>query len=390
MNAFEIEPLLPSNPDNDLEDLAVDLIEKASRLAASLDHKVQKSIGALVRSMNCYYSNLIEGHNTHPRDIERALANDYSSDLNKRTLQFEASAHIELQQKIDFQKDLAIHPTQKEYIMWLHKEFCSMLPEELLFVENPSTREQKKVVPGVFRDGPVQVGRHIPPSADEINMYLARFEEGYSPTKLNRIQRIIAIAASHHRLLWIHPFYDGNGRVVRLMSHAMLIRANIGSCLWSVSRGLARKAIEYKQKLQAADSPRQGDLDGRGARSEKELVEFCKFFLATCIDQIDFMETLIQPTELLRRMKLYVDDEVEAGRLPNRSLAILKEAFLMGEVERGKAAELTGYQERRARQVLSTLLQKGLLVSQGPRAPVRLGFPLDVVERWFPNLYPVE
>lgn len=390
MKAFEIEPLLPSTPDNELEDLAVDLIEKASRLAASMDHKVQKSIGALVRSMNCYYSNLIEGHNTHPRDIERALANDYSSDPKKRTLQLEANAHIELQQKIDSQNDLPIPPTQKEYITWLHKEFCSMLPDELLIVVNPDTGKQKKVIPGVFRDGPVQVGRYIPPSADEINLYLARFEEGYNPIKLNRIQRIIAIAASHHRLLWIHPFYDGNGRVVRLMSHAMLIRANVGSCLWSVSRGLARKATEYKQKLQAADSPRQGDLDGRGARSEKQLIEFCKFFLATCIDQINFMEALIQPSELLRRMKLYVDDEAEAGRLPNRSLAILKEAFLMGEVERGKAAELTGYQERRARQVLSALLQKGLLVSQGPRAPVRLGFPLDVVERWFPSLYPVE
>ena len=174
------------------------------------------------------------------------------------------------------------------------------------------------------------------------------------------------------------------------MSHAMLVRANVGNCLWSVSRGLARKSKKYKELLQAADLPREGDLDGRGARSEKHLVEFCKFFLSICIDQIEFMESLIQPTELLRRMKLYVDDEVEAGRLPNRSMSILREALLMGEVERGRASELTGYQERRARQVLSELLKCGLLVSQGPRAPVALAFPLNVVERWFPNLYPID
>ena len=71
--------------------------------------------------MNCYYSNLIEGHDTHPHDIERALIQaDYSIDPAKRALQYEAVAHIEVQQ-------------------------------------------------------------------------------------------IIGLGAAHHRLLWIHPFFDGNG-----------------------------------------------------------------------------------------------------------------------------------------------------------------------------------
>ena len=47
--------------------------------------------------MNCYYSNLIEGHDTHPIDIERALKNDYSQDAHKRDLQLEAKAHIAVQ-----------------------------------------------------------------------------------------------------------------------------------------------------------------------------------------------------------------------------------------------------------------------------------------------------
>jgi hypothetical protein len=102
------------------------------------------------------------------------------------------------------------------------------------------------------------------------------------------------------------------------------------------------------------------------------------------------MESLLQPGELLRRIKLYSDDEEAAGRLPPRSMALLREALLTGQVERGRAPEITGYQERRGREILSTLLKKGLLVSKGPRAPVRLGFPLDVVERWFPKLYPVD
>jgi len=78
------------------------------------------------------------------------------------------------------------------------------------------------------------------------------------------LRKIIGVAASHHRLLWIHPFIDGNGRVTRLLSHALLRELDVGSELWSVSRGLARRVAEYKSSLQAADEPRRGDLDGRG------------------------------------------------------------------------------------------------------------------------------
>lgn len=218
---------------------------------------------------------------------------------------------------------------------------------------------------------------------------MRRFERAYDIRQLSTVKTIVAIAASHHRFLWIHPFYDGNGRVARLMAHAMLLHCGVGSSIWSVARGLARNATEYKARLMAADEPRHGDYDGRGAMSGKQLEEFCTFFLRVSIDQVEFMGSLLQPGELLRRMKLYCDDEVAAGRLPNQSMALLREALLMGKFERGRAPEITGYQERRAREILATLLKKGLLVPTGPRAPVRLGFPLDVVERWFPTLYPV-
>jgi Fic family protein len=236
----------------------------------------------------------------------------------------------------------------------------------------------------------VVVGRHVPPPHADLPRFLARFEEAYRPEQLSATRRIIAVAAAHHRLLWMHPFFDGNGRVARLVAHATLLRAGVGSSLWSVARGLARNVELYKTRLMQADEPRHGDLDGRGALSTLRLREFCEFFLETCIDQITFMESLLQPGELLRRMKLYVDDEVSAGRLPKGSLALLREALLAGELPRGKAADLTGYQVRRGREILAELLNAGLLISQGPKAPVRLGFPTDVVERWFPRLFPTD
>ncbi len=169
-----MEPLLPPDGTGDLNDLAVDLVSKASSFAGMLNPVVSKSVGNLVRSMNCYYSNLIEGHDTTPREIERALAEDFSTEPKKRALQKEAVAHIAVQKMIDDGLAPDIHPISSEYGKWIHKEFCGRLPEELLWVENPDTGKKIKVIPGKHRDGTVTVGRHIPPLPENLDRFLSR------------------------------------------------------------------------------------------------------------------------------------------------------------------------------------------------------------------------
>ena len=274
------------------------------------------------------------------------------------------------------------------FLLWAHKAFCTRLPEALLWAAHPTTREKKPVVPGEIRNCEVMVGSHQPPSAKKLGHFLDRFEQAYNPQHLSQVQQVIAIAASHHRLAWIHPFLDGNGRVARLFSHAWLLNTSIGNSLWSVSRGLARNMEEYKARLMAADSSRKGDRDGRGNLSHEELINFCLFFLQTAIDQIDFMASLLDTDKLLTRINIHIQEEVALKRLPKTSFLLLREALLCGEFKRGKAATITGYQERKARTVLSTLLRKGYLVSDNERGPVRLGLPIEAVERWLPRLYP--
>jgi hypothetical protein len=172
------------------------------------------------------------------------------------------------------------------------------------------------------------------------------------------------------------------------MSHAMLLDLGVGSALWSVSRGLARRATDYKGLLMAADEPRKSDLDGRGALSQSAPIEVCLFFLETCLDQVRYMHELLQPSELQRRMELYARDEEDAGRLPKRSFALLREALLSGDLDRGRVPGLIDVSERTARRVVSALIDRRLLASETHRAPLRLGFPIDVIERWFPRLYP--
>jgi Fic family protein len=383
-----MEPMLPPLGNRELGELAFDLLARSQRLSELLHPVVRRSVGDLVCSMDCYYSNFIEGHYTHPRDIDRALAKDYSQEPKKRSLQQEAVAHIELQRLIDSGADPRVDPTSREYIVWLHRAFCERLPKDLLWVESPDGKKKAEVLPGILRDGKVRVGRHEPPDPENLERFLARFEEAYAPARLSRPERILAAAASHHRLLWIHPFYDGNGRVTRLMSYSLLLRLGIGSPLWSVARGLSRTVEDYKQLLHDADERRANDYDGRGTLSEKALIEFCRYFLKVCVDQVDYMTSLLQPAELLNRIRVLVAEEVAADRMKKGSFELLRTAVYEGEFDRGRAAAITGFGERKARMMLSHLVDRGLLRSDSPKGPVRLGFPHVIVDRWFPALYP--
>ena len=385
-----MEPMLVPEGDPDLHDLVFELIHKAASLAGQLRPAVQQEIGRLVRSMNCYYSNFIEGHQTHPRDIEKALAKDLSGDEKQRDLKEEAIAHITVQQRIDTGNDEQSWPTSEKYLQWLHREFCSQLPRTMLRVKAKDSGREVDVVPGEYRRDFVDVGHHVPPPPSEVPIFMNRFEQAYAPSHLSKIQKLLSVATAHHRLLWIHPFVDGNGRVARLMSHALLLKLGIGSSLWSVSRGLARNVDKYKEMLTVADSPRRHDSDGRGALSLEGLKSFSSFFLQICIDQIDFMASLLNPSEIIRRIEIYVKDEIAAKRLPKGSFEMLREAYYQGEVPRGRAPEITGYEERRARETVSVLVEKGLLLSKSHRAPLTLGFPIDILERWLPTLYPVD
>ncbi len=383
-----MEPLVPDEGARALEDEVVSLIAESNQLAGRIHPILRDTIGDLVRSMNCYYSNLIEGHDTHPRDIDRALADDFSSEPRKRELQKEAVAHIHVQKLIDTGLTPDAWPASAAYASWLHREFRSLLPPEMLWVTDNRTGERLPVVPGEWRKHDVEVGRHLPPEHGDLPRFMARFDRAYQSPTLSKLRQIQTVGAVHHRFLWIHPFLDGNGRVARLMSHALFKRLDIGTSLWSVARGLARNEARYKALLAQADAPREGDRDGRGNLTQRGLIEFCAFFLNAAVDQIRFMSGLLDPATLLRRIEIHIEEEIHAKHLARGSFAVLREAVIAGEVERSKVPSLTGYGERGARNVTASLVARGMLTASSHRAPLRLGFPADVVERWFPNLYP--
>jgi len=368
-----------------LTDLALDLAQKSSGFRRSLPERLLASLADLVRAMNCYYSNLIEGHDTHPVDIERALKNDYSKDARKRDLQLEAKAHIAVQKWIDG-GGITGRAVTSDGIREIHRRFCEELPDDLLWVEDQVTKERVRVVPGALRTRDVRVGQYIAISPGAVPRFMKRSEEVYGA--VNKTESILGAAAAHHRLAWIHPFVDGNGRVARLMSHAMLLNMLDTGAVWSVARGLARNVDAYKGHLAACDQPRRNDLDGRGNLSEEALAAFTDFFLRTCIDQVTFMEELMQPDRLRTRILLWAEEEIRLGTLPPKSGNILEALLYRGELPRADAAGAVGAGERHARRIVAALVERGVLAADGPRAPLRLVFPAALAARWMPGLFP--
>ena len=339
------------------------------------------ALADLVRAMNCYYSNLIEGHDTHPIDIERALKNDYSADPEKRNLQLEAKAHIAVQQWID-EGGIDGRAFTADGIREIHRRFCDLLPPDLLVSTLESTGETDAGHPRRLPHGRCP-GR--PPYPDQPRRHPALHEalrRGLHKTRQDRhdpCQRNARITG----LSWIHPFLDGNGRVMRLMSYAVLREALDTGGVWSIARGLARNVDEYKQHLAACDMPRRNDLDGRGHLSEEALAAFTAFFLRICIDQVKFMEELVQPDRLRTRILLWAEEEIRLDTLPPKAGNVLEALLYRGELPRADVPDLVGTGPRQAGRIVSALTETRcphVRINPRPAAPdlpCNTGLPLD-------------
>lgn len=390
----QIEPLLipASSPAyRRLIGLAQELSEANARLDASVHRDVARALADLVCAMNCYYSNLIEGHHTLPIEIDRAMQQDFANAPSQSDLQRLAFAHIKT---TEWAKpiDIAKHGIRK-FILDAHGQFCKNLPDDILTITMPDGKIMRMVA-GEIRANEVLVGTHVAPTFSSVNHFLARYEAVYLPVirqadedGLHKLEAVVAAMCAHHRLAWIHPFPDGNGRIARIVLDAMLKRSGIAAtALWSMSRGFAKTQKDYKLRLAEADMPRMGDLDGRGNLSEAKLAAFCEYGLKTAIDQVKFMSGVLALDSIEHRVHHYFSNMRTDLRAESAYLYL--EALARGGFERGEAQRITGLAERTARDVLSNLTKEGFLLSDTPKGRVRAGFPVKALGTFLPNLYP--
>jgi Fic family protein len=395
----ELGPFLPADKtlgESSLPDKALELSKRSAKLTGQLSPLTLATLEQYMSVINSYYSNLIEGNATRPHEIRAAQQGDYSNDPAKRDLQKESLGHIAVQQWLRDQNlnlDTIFSP---EFIKEIHLRFYQQIPEILWLIKDDQGNETEKVVPGTWRSRGVKVGQHIPPSAKDVDDLMAGFCETYHPQKYKGDRKLITIMAAHHRFAWIHPFTDGNGRVGRLLTDVVLKAVGLDSYgAWCLSRGLARSSDQYKRLLASADLPRQGDYDGRGALTEKGLVDFCDYMLNTAIDQVTYMSDLLDLTNLRTRMNSYViarnDFRVPGMKESLKSAAglVLHTAFIHGEIQRAQALELCAMPERSARRLLSQMKKEGLLSETSSKSPLRWKVPEHAEAWYFPGIAPL-
>ena len=393
-----LAPFIPSDKalgESLLPDKAVDLNKQSARLMGQVSELTLATLSQYMAVINSYYSNLIEGNATRPDEIRAAQREEYSDDSAKRDLQMESLAHIAVQQWLHEQSSDLDTIFSPEFIKELHLRFYQQVPESLSLIKNEKGDVVDKVVPGEWRTRPVNVGQHIATDHEDVNDLMERFCETYHPGKYQGDRKLIAIMAAHHRFAWIHPFIDGNGRVGRLFTDMALKAVGLDSYgAWCLSRGLAKSSTDYKTLLAAADAPRQGDLDGRGALTEKGLLSFCDYMLGTAIDQVSYISKLLDLNLLRKRIDGYVQarndfrvpDMTES--LKTNAALVLHTAFIHGELERAQALELCAMPERSARRLLSQLKSEGLLSETSSKSPLRWEIPEHAEAWYFPQLAP--
>ena len=383
----QFEPLMPSSPRQEALLAQAHALTKAALQLPRLGH-VTTSLRSLLRGMNSYYTNRIEGQHTRPYEIEQALRQDFSADPKLAARQRLALAHIEAEEKTETlyaNEGAAPSLYSADAVCTLHRLLFDQLP-----ASERITEQGEPIEPGALRNRNVRVGQHVAPVHESLPIFLNRWAHVYGTVRPGEAS-LLALAAAHQRLGWIHPFIDGNGRIMRLHTHAMLHALGYTQGVWSPLRGFARTVDRYYTLLAEADEHRRGDLDGRGNLSEQALCNWIGYVLEVCLDQVRFMTDMLNVNRMEERISacLVWEEQTRKSGVRREALRPLHYLFISGaEMERGEFRRMTGLGDRTAGSLLAALLTRGFLVSNSPQGKLRFGLPLHALRFYFPSLWP--
>ena len=389
--------LEPATPDfssallEEVESLVAEIGRLEGRISEGLGHVIRP----LFRAAHTHHSLYIEDRPSTLAELSAASAPLPPGPERDRDADLRAS--IELLHWLhdgDGRRLATTDPTSPALIRALHARYYNHLSPGARALRIADSGRVVDVNPGEWREEDVTVGTHVGPSPSDLESLMARWGERFDPLRAaNSAERLLLTVAGHHRLLYIHPFRDGNGRVARFAFDASLIAIGLdakGS--WTPSRGFARARTRYYDALMAADAERRHSTDGRGARSMEGLVRWTRFVLDVIRDQVRFIDALLEPRALHARVRtaLHATFESTVAKRASATRLVLA-AWELGPLSRGALVEASGVPDRSARRIIAELLAAGWLrASTGPDArtsPVVGGLPLNRAPIVFPDLF---
>lgn len=407
-NPYQLAPALPVGEDlEDLRDLASDVITGAIGLEAKLAPETAEALGERLRILNSLFSNQIEGYDTTYSGIVDRLGQAQQDPVGlsisggKYAVELGA-AHVKAEAELV--RLLAQHPrcnvSHPDFIRDIHLKFYSELPPELQYTHSPGGFARYPVKPGEFRDAPVYLsmggGGLAPIGPKTISDLVANmdaFGQIFGPDAFRGGEaRMIAAAAGHAKLAWLHPFRDGNGRTIRLYTSLFMARCNVNrSNLWSLSRGLAEHKGRYFTGLRftnpSPDPVRRGQL----IFQSENIAAGCSIFLTICKEQVVFMEQQLTRRTVNARIEHFAETRLGTpfGKHKTDAGRVLRAVFSYGRLERQEVygGVLGGLGDRTARGIIAGLLKAGYLKSDSPRSALTIGFPPDALQGYFPGVF---
>jgi len=399
-----LTPYITNNLPGSHQDKLLELVTLDAALNANIPKPIRAQTEQLLRLVNSFYSNKIEGNPTLPNEILKTQYGEKDTTKKSKGIN-EILSHLEIQLKLTgsilFDKDDVYDPT---FMKLLHEQFFKYLPKEYLIVKDKNNKPVKdkagkiiSITPGAFRKHNVKVGDHIPPEPSQIDAYIKWYTSSYDFNKIFGTNKILAAICSHHRFSWIHPFMDGNGRVGRLLTDCQLKLAGLGgSGLWTISRGLGRDTDSYYRALSLADKSRQGDTDGRGILSDKGLISFIEYFLDTALDQVKYFSDLLDPHNLRTRIDIYFEyrargsftdhngDKLAPLRIESKD--IYRTLLERGDMSRAELYKILGKGESTIRPILNKMAKEHL-INAPKRKDISLNLSPSSIAVIFPQLW---
>lgn len=404
-DAYGLAPALPEPSDMDeLRDLAAEVAIRSRELEATLAPETAQAIGDKVRIINSHYSNSIEGIVSSYVEIEAGLRKEYTPISAERYKQEIGAAHVQVEKAV--MRDVLAQPdvnvSAPAFVAQIHQAFFSKLPPEHQFTHDRHGFTRVPVMPGEFRDEPIGIhgkllGQEVnmqigPETGKDLRANMRAFGDLYHQHNFKGSEaKMVAMAAAHLKLGWLHPFRDGNGRTIRLHSTFFMAACGINrSNLWSLSRGLSEKRAEYYNSLFIGNPQPEGENRKLIRFRSENVAMFCEDFLTIAKEQVEFMRGQLRLRTVSDRIDRFAVEHLVGstyGRNKMEAARLLRAVFNEGSIERAKLPQiLPTLSERTIRNITSGLVREGLLETAHIKAPFTIGLPDKAMAGYFPDL----
>lgn len=279
-------------------------------LIIDLDHLRKKELGGttspdiffqlkeIFHFLESLESARIEGNRTTVAElVERKIQN--SGEVDEQLLEIN-----NVEDAINFiDKNVGASPINRIFISELHS----------LVVNKLSPAKEGDISPGQYRQINVNIAKssHTPPDYTQVQSYMEDLVDFINREDSPKYD-LLKTALVHHRFLWIHPFRNGNGRTVRLLTYAMLVKqgfhVNLGRIL-NPTAIFCNDRQKYYEFLSRADSGNDADL-----------LAWCEYVLEGLKNEILKIDRLL-------------DYKFLSSRILDPSIAFAKERKIITEVE---------------------------------------------------------